>query len=226
MLYVLRSAVPRRDAIPLLRTRPELRKATDQMLWAYAAAARCLEAFPAQEDSLGLVVGSGQGELETTKEYYKWLARENSPRPFLFQNSLHHSTTGMLSMALKIRGAAATVSDHFFSAESALDLASTLLASRQCETCLVVGVDTIVPDLAPGVRARYPASLEFGEGAARAPDHGRSRPAGLGLPLGIRDREHGAPARRREFRERCKERRRRDQCRGRATSAEGHAILG
>jgi hypothetical protein len=165
MLYVLRSAIARRESLGTLRSRPELRKATEQMLWAYAAAVRCLENLDARE-SLGLVVGSGQGELETTKNFYKSLARENIARPFLFQNSLHHSTTGMLSQALQIKGAAATVSDHFFSGESALELAASLLESRQCGLCLVVGVDTLVPEFDSGVRARYPKDMEIGEGSA------------------------------------------------------------
>jgi 3-oxoacyl-(acyl-carrier-protein) synthase len=163
-LYVLSSALARKLALPALRRAPELRKATDQMLWAFEAARLCLADFPVGE--LGLVVGSGQGELETTKEFYRALALEGAARPFLFQNSLHHSTAGLLSLALKIKGPAVTVSDAFFSGESALDMAATLLDSRQCLACLVIGVDTLVPDLEPGVRTRYPKGLELGEGAA------------------------------------------------------------
>jgi hypothetical protein len=107
-----------------------------------------------------------QGEFETTKKYYKFLGRDGMARPFLFQNSLHHSTAGMLSQTLGIRGPSATVSDHYFSGESALDLAQNFLDSAHCSTCLVVGVDTFVPELNLGVRARYPEGLEFGEGAA------------------------------------------------------------
>jgi 3-oxoacyl-(acyl-carrier-protein) synthase len=165
MSFLLRAAVARRDSLAAFRARPELRKATEQMLWAFAAASSCLEGVEYRE-SLGLVVGSSQGELETTKEYFRAYGREGVARPFLFQNSLHHSTAGMLSQLFGIRGAAATVSDAFFSGESALELAGSFLASGQCERCVVVGVDTLVPDLAPGVRARYPEGFVPGEGAA------------------------------------------------------------
>ncbi len=166
MIYILKAAIANRDSLAHLRARSELRKATEQMLWAFDAASRCLESFPLRRDQLGLVVGSGQGELETTKEYYKSLSREGTARPFLFQNSLHHSTTGMLSQALQITGAGATVSAGFHSGESALELAISFLESGQCAACLVVGVDTLVPELKLGIDTLYPANLERGEGAA------------------------------------------------------------
>lgn len=167
MLHVLKGQIAAKESIAPLRARPELRKATGQMLWALTAAEPCLAPFAAKlRDRIGLVLGSGQGELETTKEYYKALARENTARPFLFQNSLHHSTTGFLAQALKLTGPAATVSDSFFTAEAAIDLASDFLSSRLCVACLVVGVDTLVTDLEPGVAARFPEGFARGEGAA------------------------------------------------------------
>lgn len=166
MLYALRSAIADKNSLGALRSRAELRKATEMMLWAYEAARLCLEGVSLPPHELGLVVGSGQGELETTKEYYRVLAQENAARPFLFQNSLHHSTAGMLSLALRITGPAVTVSDSFFSGESAIDMAATLLDSRQCLACVVVGVDTLVPDLDKAIRTRFPKDFVRGEGAA------------------------------------------------------------
>ncbi len=166
MLYALRSSIARKNSLTALRSRPELRKATEQMLWAFEAARLCLDGLALPPHELGIVVGSGQGELETTKEYYRFLAQENAARPFLFQNSLHHSTAGMLSLALKITGPAVTVSDSFFTGESAVDMAASLLDSRQCLACLVVGVDTLVPSLYKAIHIRYPKTLRLGEGAA------------------------------------------------------------
>lgn len=165
MLFVTHAAIAQKESLATLRLKPELRKATEQMLWAYAAASACLNGAGSAQD-FGLVLGSGQGEIETTKEYYKFLGRKGLARPFLFQNSLHHSTTGLLSQTLGIRGPSATISEHFFSGESALDLAQTFLDSGLCRACLVVGVDTLVPELEAGVRARYPQGLVVGEGAA------------------------------------------------------------
>ncbi len=166
MLYALRHTIADKATLASLRTRPELRKATDQMLWAYEAAKKCLEGISLEPSELGIVLGSGQGELETTKEYYRVLAQENMARPFLFQNSLHHSTAGMVSLALKITGPAVTVSDAFYSGESALDMAATLLDSGQCLACVVIGVDTLVPALEAAISSRYPVKLDRGEGAA------------------------------------------------------------
>ena len=166
MLYALRSSIAGKESLGALRSRPELRKATEMMLWAFEATRACVEGVGLTGSELGIVVGSGQGELETTKEYYRVLAQENVARPFLFQNSLHHSTAGMLSLALKITGPAVTVSDSFFSGESAVDMAATLLDSRQCLACLVVGVDTLVPAFEKPIRTRFPKDLVRGEGAA------------------------------------------------------------
>jgi len=166
MLYALRTSIAEKSSLAALRARPELRKATEMMLWAFAAAKGCLEGVSLPGHELGIVVGSGQGELETTKEYYRALALENAARPFLFQNSLHHSTAGMLSLALKITGPSVTVSDSFFSGESAVDMAATLLDSRQCLACVVVGTDTLVPTFDKAIRTRFPKDLERGEGAA------------------------------------------------------------
>lgn len=165
-LHALSHAIASREQLAALRARPELRKATEQMLFAFAAAGAALASVPTPRERLGLVAGSGQGELETTKEFFKALARENLARPFLFQNSLHHSTTGLLSQALKLTGPAATVSDGFFTAEAALHAAADFLAAGLCDACLVVCADTLVPELDPGLSPRYPEGFARGEGAA------------------------------------------------------------
>ncbi len=49
-------------------------------------------------------LGSLHGEIEPTFNYLKGLAQNGVGRPFLFQNSLHHSTTGFISQQLQILG--------------------------------------------------------------------------------------------------------------------------
>lgn len=166
ILHALAHSIASREQLAPLRARPELRKATELMLLAHAAATSALASLSLPRERLGLVVGSGQGELETTKEFYKALARENLARPFLFQNSLHHSTTGLLSQALGLTGPAVTVSEGFYTAEAALGAAADLLAAGLCDGCLVVCADTLVPDLGPGLSPRYPEGFARGEGAA------------------------------------------------------------
>ena len=168
MTSILASSIADPDLVAKLRERPQLRKATHQMLMAHQAIEACLSFLPstAKLQETGIVLGTSQGELETTKEYYRALATQDLARPFLFQNSLHHSTTGFLSQAFGIQGPTLTIADNFFSGESALDAAVALLESGQCEYCFVVGVDVMVPDFEPGVRTLYPEGLLRGEGAA------------------------------------------------------------
>lgn len=48
--------------------------------------------------------GSLHGEIDPTLEFLKSYARKAWARPFLFQNSLHHSTTGFVSQQFELLG--------------------------------------------------------------------------------------------------------------------------
>lgn len=89
------------------------------------------------ENELDLIFCSGEGEIEQTFEFYKNLA-QNRARPILFQNSLHNSTLGSLSLEVPNIASGITVSNGDLSFESALDVA---LSSQSANPILIVGVD-------------------------------------------------------------------------------------
>lgn len=156
------------EDLPLPGNRGELRKASRNMLMAYAVVKKLLTAVPwlmaEFQAQLGVILGTGHGELQTTKEYLKSYRQQKAARPLLFQNSLHNSTLGFLSQAFAFTGPAITNSDRFFTGEKSLETAMLLLNEKQALFCLVIGIDALVPELEEPMRLMYPANLTLGEG--------------------------------------------------------------
>ncbi len=87
---------------------PRFRKATKMMK---VLSAGFEELFPEEDMKNKLIdaeiyLGSLHGEIEPTFNYLKGLAESEVGRPFLFQNSLHHSTTGFLTQQYQLLGPA------------------------------------------------------------------------------------------------------------------------
>ncbi len=79
---------------------PKLRKATTMMKMVVEGLKSLSHSVPGPlvpPHSVPTFLGSMHGEIEPTLNYLKGLAQMDRPRPFLFQNSLHHSTTGFAS---------------------------------------------------------------------------------------------------------------------------------
>ncbi len=79
---------------------PALRKATTMMKMVVEGLRNMttvLDFSNYQQGEISTFLGSLHGEIEPTLNYLKGLAQSQHSRPFLFQNSLHHSTTGFAS---------------------------------------------------------------------------------------------------------------------------------
>jgi hypothetical protein len=146
------------------KTRPEFRKATKNMLMVSSAVKQTLGDLIIPP-TIGLVLGSSYGELETTKDFLITFARLGIARPFLFSSSLHNATSGFVSLHFGIKGPSVTISQRFFTAENSLEAATILLSSGQCSLCLVVVCDSLVEDLADGFSEAYPSGTKLTEGA-------------------------------------------------------------
>lgn len=153
-----------------LKQDPAFRKATLPMIYACAAfenlKTRYAVLFESDLQSTGLVVGSAQGEMEVTNDYLRGLALSKVARPILFQNSLHHSTLGFLSLRYRIAGPSCTLSDRYLSAETALSYAAMMIEARQTELCFVCALDTFVSGMEEVRSLTYPLGLKRGQGAA------------------------------------------------------------
>ena len=154
---------------------PSFRKATLPMMMAWQALNKALKSVTTEarsDDEIranrkdwGLVFGTSHGELEVTKDFLVTLATKGLARPILFQNSLHHSTLGFISLKLGISGPGITVSNHFFSGEDAISAAIDLIEGGHCDVAVTVAVDTLVHGLEAALGKYYPGGQIEGEGA-------------------------------------------------------------
>lgn len=159
----------RHECIALMRD-PGFRKATTPMMMAWQALEKALTQLVPDVSLLstktwGLVFGTSHGELEVTKDFLVTFATKGLARPILFQNSLHHSTLGFISLRLGISGPGMTVSNHFFSGEDAISSAMDLIRSGSCNIAVTVAVDALVPGLEGALGQYYPDGLVKDEGA-------------------------------------------------------------
>lgn len=144
------------------------RKATRNMILANNSMEKTLAGISAESllAECGLVFGSSHGELEVTMNFLRTLAESGLARPILFQNSLHNSTTGYLTMTWKIQGPMITVSNRHFTGEDTLETAMCLLRQGSCRFCLTTAVEARVTELCEPLRDTRLRAQYSGEGAA------------------------------------------------------------
>ena len=115
---------------------------------AYCAAVLALEDAGVSDPSqMGLVVGTGLGELAVSREFLDGM-HERGPHlasPALFQNSVHNAAASFISMGMGMGGPGITVSQGWVSGECALATGELLLAAGLCESVLVIGVEGLDP---------------------------------------------------------------------------------
>ncbi|MBI3555799.1 MAG: beta-ketoacyl synthase chain length factor [Deltaproteobacteria bacterium] len=182
-IHVVSTGLSRGKDLEALKRQGDFRKATHNMMLAWLSIEEALQPLAGRLAMDAMVLGSGFGELEVTRNFLKGLAESGLARPLLFQNSLHNATLGFLAMKLALTGPSITVSNRCFTGENCLEAAMLLLQQGQCRSCLVTGVDALIPELAPALNAIYPVPVTLGEGAATlllVNDAGQRQ---LGLPI-------------------------------------------
>ncbi len=146
----------------------DLRKATLNMLMAHATINKLIKPLALHvnnfDHEMAVVLGTGHGEMSSTKDFLKYYRIQNVARPILFQNSLHNSTLGFLSQLFKFKGPAITNSDRYFTGEKSLEIAQLLLDQKLVSYCLVIGVDSLVQELDNPFRLIYPECVNIGQG--------------------------------------------------------------
>jgi 3-oxoacyl-[acyl-carrier-protein] synthase III len=156
-----------------IRALPELAEGRAKRLtrlerMALAAAQQALAPGTETQD-LALVLGTGYGGLAATADFLDGIGARGAAfgSPIAFQQSVHHSPAGQLSILLGCHGPSLTTSAREISGESALQVATTLLGGGRAEKVLVVAADEWTETLAAGYRAfECREALSLGEGAA------------------------------------------------------------
>ncbi|MBY0415561.1 MAG: beta-ketoacyl synthase chain length factor [Bdellovibrionales bacterium] len=138
----------KRESDLLEEIKNEDRKKSTNMTYATSASLAALsQVDESLKDAIDLIFCTGEGEVAQTFEFYKNLANGERARPLVFQNSLHNSTLGALSLSIPNVSSGMTLSNGDISCEMALQLA---LASLSPRPILIVGTDVyndIVLDL-------------------------------------------------------------------------------
>ncbi len=134
------------------------------------------QALPAEMETrdLAVVFGTGYGGLSATRDLLEGVASRGAEfgSPIAFQQSVHHSPAGQISILLGAHGPALTTSARELSGEAALQVAMTLLQGGRAEQVLVVAADEWTPTLEAGFRAftdgdrQSQRVFRLGEGAA------------------------------------------------------------
>jgi hypothetical protein len=168
MIYLVGVGFARETEVERIGKLPDFRRATRNMVMAYASLEPLVSTRPAGVgEATGLIFGSSHGELETTKEFLKTLAERKLARPILFQNSLHHSTAGFLAVKIGMTAPTLTFSNGEDTAEDAFEAARMLLTEGMFDSVFVTVADGCVPDLREVMELNhFPRGARLGEGAA------------------------------------------------------------
>jgi 3-oxoacyl-(acyl-carrier-protein) synthase len=136
---------------------PSFRRATKNMTLATMACKKILQSLPLDtpRESISVVVGTHFGEMSSTIDF---LGGEVAS-PTLFQNSLHNSILGFVTVSLGLTGPALTVSCDHLTEQASKDLAETLLQITPFS--LVCIVDSVPEDLRKLCLENYPFAEKF-----------------------------------------------------------------
>ncbi len=131
---------------------PAFRKATSNMILSTVACKQALAAAASPVSMIGperemLLLGSALGEFEATKDFLTALYNEDLARPFLFQNSLHNSILGFLTIQLNWLGPGMSLSNGDRTAQDLVEMAARFLAGNEADTALICMTDSDLEDL-------------------------------------------------------------------------------
>lgn len=104
----------------------------------------------------GLIVATGYGAVTSTCGFKDSFINNSSlgASPTFFTKSVHNQAASQLSMQLGIRGPIATVCQHYFPFQMALQLAGTWLSEKRVSHVIIGGVDEY-PSFLQYCRKRY-----------------------------------------------------------------------
>jgi len=168
-VLILSSGMSDAENLRRLDESPEFRKATLNMKMSFLAIRQALEPFAALKDAfktdMALFMGTSHGEFNSTLDFLKSWSQQRLARPFVFQNSLHNSTTSFVGLCEGYRAPLVTSSQHYFSGEEALDHAMQFLRTGNARIATVMGVDVRAGSQLPHMAgAGFPIE-GWGEGA-------------------------------------------------------------
>ena len=140
------------------------RKKSHNMVFAITAVQEICETHK-DITEFDMIFCTGEGEIGQTFEFYKNMANGERARPLVFQNSLHNSTLGALSLAISKASSGITVSNGDLSCEMSLDMALTSKSSRPL---LIIGTDVYNDKILEIRENYYKGKVDLVSGACAA----------------------------------------------------------
>ncbi|MBV9007933.1 MAG: hypothetical protein JO354_02040 [Verrucomicrobia bacterium] len=136
-----------RDALTNLPPHPRLRRASAISRFAAAAGLNALHGTEVDPARTALIFAISNGGVIYTRRFYAEIVSSGaqSASPLLFPETVFNAPASHLAAILGITGASYTVVGDGAVGILALKLAEDLLAARQVEACLVVGVEELDP---------------------------------------------------------------------------------
>lgn len=124
---------------------PSYRRATMNMALTTLTAQNVLKNLPegVSKSDISFVVATHFGEVNSTLEFLNTYHETQTPRPILFQNSLHNSTLGFASIQLGLTGPCMTVSCDRETVKSAHEMGQNLLTLTPY---VLISIVDCVPD--------------------------------------------------------------------------------
>jgi hypothetical protein len=154
---------------PVILEQEENRKKTPNMILAEDTLSKLIT--KAQEIShdlthqFDLYLCTGEGELSKTIEFYQGWVSQNRARPIIFQNSLHNSTLGALSLTFPGVSAGFTISNGETSCEMAIDMALSMTSKNPI---IIIGLDVYIEEIKKIKQGHYDTAVELASGACSA----------------------------------------------------------
>ncbi len=125
---------------------PRFRKASENMVLSTLLVESLIKDLPDPvilnlRSEAGIFLFSNFGELHSSFEFLKDLAAAGDGRPLPFQNSLHHSTLGFLSIQFGFRGPGASVVLASHSMVSARQIVELQMLERGLTSAIILRVE-------------------------------------------------------------------------------------
>lgn len=138
-----------------------LRRADEYIRVGVAAGHAALESVNMSQDtdSIGMVVSSGFGPLETNFEILDQLVLEQPTSPTLFSHSVFNAAAGYMATTLGLQGPALTITELEAPFFRALEQANLLMVSGLVDSCLVLQIETY-DELLQDVRGKQGKNIE------------------------------------------------------------------
>jgi 3-oxoacyl-(acyl-carrier-protein) synthase len=168
-VLIISTGVVEADRLSALDQSPNCRTPTLNMKMVHLAVQQALEPLASMKDAfkedMAVFMGTSHGEFNSTLDFLKSWAQQKLARPFVFQNSLHNSTTGFVGLSEGYKAPLVTSSHHYFSGEDALDLASQFIKTNETDVAMVIGVDVRAGDYLPHMKGAGFPTAEWGQGS-------------------------------------------------------------